>query len=205
LGLRADRFTGGCELQGPETGNDPCGALNQAEHVSPKVGLTSQVADWLQLRASWAEGFALPNGFGKYSVGGQPLDETVFRQTEIGMRFAATKAFDLDIAGYRLKSTGEVRNVSPGVYENHGATLREGIEASARWMPVKSFDLSVVYGMTDTKVRQNADARLLGLAIAGVPEHSGSVEANLRPFADWSINAFWRYVGEYEVDALNTL
>jgi outer membrane receptor protein involved in Fe transport len=205
VGLRADRFTGGCELRGPETGTDPCGALNQAEHASPKLGLTSQVTDWLQLRASWAEGFALPNGFVKYSIGGQPLDENVFRQTEVGMRFAAADVFELDIAGYRLKSAGEVRTVAPGVYENYGATLREGIEASARWTPAESFELSAVYGITDTEVEQNGDARLLGLSVAGVPENSGSLEATFRPFADWSINAFWRYVGEYQVDALNTL
>lgn len=205
VGVRADRFTGGCELRGPETGTDPCGALNQAEHVSPKLGVTSQVTDWMQLRASWAEGFALPNGFVKYAIGGQPLDENVFRQTEVGVRLTAANVFEFDIAGYRLKSTGEVRTVSPGVYENFGATLREGVEASARWTPIESFELSAVYGMTDTKVEQSADARLLGLAVAGVPENSGSLEATFRPFADWSFNAFWRYVGEYEVDALNTL
>ncbi|MBL8270854.1 MAG: TonB-dependent receptor [Steroidobacter sp.] len=205
VGLRADRFTGGCERQGPETGTDPCGALNKADHVSPKVGVTSQVTDWLQLRASWAEGFALPNGFVKYAIGGQPLDENVFRQTEVGLRFTAAEAFEFDLAGYRLKSTGEVRTVSPGVYENYGATLREGVEVSARWTPVESFEFAAVYGITDTKVEQNADARLLGLSVAGVPETSGSLELTYRPFADWSFNAFWRYVGEYEVDALNTL
>jgi outer membrane receptor protein involved in Fe transport len=205
LGLRADRFTGGCVLRGAETGTDPCGALNKAEHVSPKVGLSSQVTDWLQLRASWAEGFALPNGFVKYAIGGQPLDENVFRQTEIGMRFVAAEVFEFDIAGYRLKSTGEVRTVSPGIYENYGATLREGVEASAKWTPVESFVLSAVYGVTNTDIEQNADSRLLGLTVPGVPETSGSLEATYRVFSDWSINAFWRYVGEYEVDVLNTL
>jgi iron complex outermembrane recepter protein len=205
VGLRADRFTGGCERRGAETGTDPCGALNKADHVSPKLGLQSLVTDWLQLRASWAEGFALPNGFVKYAIGGQPLDENVFRQTEIGMRFAAIDVFEFDVAGYRLKSTGEVRTVSPGVYENYGATLRKGVEASAKWTPVESFELSAVYGITDTEVEENGDPRLLGLAVAGVPESSGSLEATFRPFQDWSINAFWRYVGEYEVDALNTL
>lgn len=205
IGLRADRFTGGCELRGPETGTDPCGALNKADHVSPKLGLHSQLTDWLQLRASWAEGFALPNGFVKYAIGGQPLDENVFRQTEVGVRLTAADVLEIDVAGYRLKSTGEVRTVSPGVYENYGATLRRGIEASARWMPLESFELSAVYGITDTEIKQNADARLLGLSVAGVPENSGSLEAMYRPFPDWTINAYWRHVGEYEVDALNTL
>jgi outer membrane receptor protein involved in Fe transport len=205
VGLRADRFTGGCELRGAETGSDPCGALNKADHVSPKLGLNSPVTDWLQLRASWAEGFALPNGFVKYAIGGQPLDENLFRQTELGAHLTAADVFEFDIAGYRLKSTGEVRTVSPGVYENYGATLRKGVEASARWKPVESFELSAVYGVTDTEVTQNADARLLGLSVAGVPENSGSLEAILRPFEDWSFSVFWRYVGEYDVDAFNTL
>lgn len=205
VGLRADRFTGGCELRGSETGSDPCGALNQAEHVSPKVGLHSQVTDRLQLRASWAEGFALPNGFVKYAIGGQPLNESIFRQTELGARLIASHMFEFDVAGYRLKSTGEVRTVSPGVYENYGATLREGLEASVRWQPIESVELGAVYGITDTEVEQNADARLPGLSVAGVPETSGSLEATFRPFPDWSVNAAWRYVGEYEVDALNTL
>jgi outer membrane receptor protein involved in Fe transport len=205
VGLRADRFTGGCELRGPETGTDPCDALNEANHVSPKIGVHSQVTDWLQLRASWAEGFALANGFVKYAIGGQPLDENVFRQTEIGVRLTAADVFEFDVAAYRLSSNGEVRTVSPGVYENFGATLRRGIEASARWQPVERFELSAVYGVTDTEVEQSADARLLGLTVPGVPEYSSSLEAKFRPFANWSIDAFWRYVGEYEVDALNTL
>jgi iron complex outermembrane recepter protein len=205
VGLRADRFTGGCELRGPETGSDPCGALNDANHVSPKIGVHSQVTDWLQLRASWAEGFALANGFVKYAIGGQPLDETVFRQTEVGVRMTATDVLELDVAAYRLSATGEVRTVSPGVHENYGATLRRGIEASARWKPIDQLELGAVYGLTDTEVEQNADSRLLGLRVAGVPESSGSLEVRFRPMERWSIDVFWRYVGEYEVDALNTL
>jgi iron complex outermembrane recepter protein len=205
VGLRADRFTGGCELRGVETGSDPCGALNEANHVSPKIGVHSSVTDWLQLRASWAEGFALANGFVKYAIGGQPLDETVFRQTEVGVRMVASEVLELDIAAYRLSSTGEVRTVSPGVYENYGATLRRGIEASARWKPLEQLEFGVVYGLTDTEIEQNADSRLLGATVAGVPESSGSLEVTFRPLDRWSIDVFWRYVGEYEVDALNTL
>lgn len=205
LGVRADRFTGGCERLGPETGDDPCGSLNRAEHASPKIGLRSQLTDWLQLRASWAEGFALPNGFVKYSVGGQPLDETVFRQTEIGARIDAGEMLTFDVAAFRLTSDGEVRNVSPGVYENYGATLRRGIEASAMWRPLERLEIHAVYGLSDTEVQKNGDARLVGLTVPGVPENSASVEARVMPLAGWTFSAAWRHVGEYEVDALNTL
>lgn len=204
LGLRADRFTGGCERLGPETGSDPCGALNRASHVSPKLGLRSELTEWLQVRASWAEGFALPNGFVKYSIGGQPLDENVFRQTEIGVHLDGGP-FDIDVAAYRLSSTGEIRTVSPGLYENYGETLRRGIEASASWLPIEQLELRAVYGMTESEVKANADARLLGLEVPGVPESSASFEANVMPFDGWTLSAAWRYSGAYAVDAFNTL
>jgi outer membrane receptor protein involved in Fe transport len=121
------------------------------------------------------------------------------------VRLTAADAFELDVAAYRLTSTGEVRTVSPGVYENFGATLRRGIEANARWKPSAQLSLSAVYGLTDSEVQENGDARLLGLTVPGVPKDSGSLEATYEPFTDWSLMASWRYIGEYEVDALNTL
>ncbi len=58
LGLRWDRFSGGCERNGPETATDPCGSLARVSHTSPKLGVRSEVLPQLELRASWAEGFA---------------------------------------------------------------------------------------------------------------------------------------------------
>jgi iron complex outermembrane recepter protein len=203
LGLRADRFSGGCKLLGPETGTDPCGDLNDPQHVSPKFAIKSEFASWLQMRASWAEGYSLPNGFVKYSIGGQPLDETVFRQTEIGARVTAGEKFDFDVAAYRLTSDGEVRTVSPGVFENFGATKRRGIEASASWKPVDQLQLRAVYGFTDTEITENANAQLLGLEVAGVPEDSAEFEVQYSPLPDWAFSAEWRYVGQYAIDAPN--
>jgi len=205
LGLRGDRFTGGCELRGPETGSDPCGDLETVERLSPKLGARSQVAPWLQLRGSWAEGFALPNNFVKYAIGGQTLDPNVFRQTEVGVKLTPGAGVTLDVAAYRLTSTDEVRTLAPGIYENFGATRRRGIEASAEWKPDESFWLRGVYGYTDTEVRENGDARLIGLDVAGVPRHTANIDARWRPVEAIELEANWRLVGSYAVDALNTL
>jgi outer membrane receptor protein involved in Fe transport len=205
LGLRADRFAGGCRLLGPEAGTDPCGDLNDPQHVSPKFAVRSEIASWLQMRASWAEGFALPNGFVKYSVGGQPLDETVFRQTEISAHIAAGSSFDFDVAAYRLTSDGEVRTVSPGVFENFGATRRRGIEASASWQPLAALKLNAVYGVTEAKITQNASAPLLGLDVPGVPGNSAEFEVQYSPLPAWTLSAAWRFVGDYAIDAPNIL
>lgn len=205
FGVRADRFSGGCERLGPETGSDPCGPLNDASHVSPKFGLRSQVLPALQLRASWSEGFALPNGFVKYSVGGQPLAETVFRQTELGARWTVGDTVDLDVAAYRLDSTGEVRTVAPGVFENFGATRREGIEAALTWQPLASVRVTGVYGVTTSEITENADPRLVGRRIAGVPANSATLDAEWTPLPAWSLTASYRFVGSYSIDAFNAL
>ena len=204
LGLRADRFDGGCRRLGPEAGSDPCGPLNDPRHVSPKVGLRSAVAPWLTLRASWAEGFALPNGFVKYSVGGQPLDETVFRQTEVGATLSLGGTVDFDLAAWRIESDGEVRTVSPGVFENFGATRRQGLDASLRWRPFDALTLTTSWGVARTEILNNANAALVGRRVAGVPAGAASVDVEYAPLPAWSFTAGWRYVGRYDLDAANS-
>src|SRR5256885_17253968 len=76
--------SGGCRPNGPETGSDPCGPLARTSHASPKLGLRSQVAPGVLLRASWSEGFALASDFAKYALGAARLDPNIFRQTEVG-------------------------------------------------------------------------------------------------------------------------
>lgn len=46
--------------------------------------------------------------------------------------------------------------------------------------------------LTHGRVERNADARLVGRTVPGVPEAAGEIEG-------------WQYVGAYEADALNTV
>lgn len=205
FGLRGDRFTGGCALNGAETGGDPCGDLNTTERLSPKVGARSQILPFLQLRANWAEGFALPNNFVKYAVGGQALGANVFRQTEVGATLTPLAGMMLDVAAFRLTSTGEVRSVAPGLYENFGATVRKGVEASAEWQATPRLWMRAVYSHTSTKITENADPALLGNQVAGVPRHVANVDARWTPVDDWTLGAAWRHVGSYQINATNTV
>lgn len=204
LGLRGDRFTGGCSVQGPETGGDPCGKLNTVERISPKIGARSQILPFLQLRAGWAEGFALPNEFVKYAAGGQVLDPNVFCQTEVGAKLTPIAGMSLDVAAFRLTSTDEVRTAAPGIHENFGATLRKGVEASAEWQATPKLWVRAVYNHTTTRITQNGDAALLGKQVAGVPRHTANIDAQWSPIGNWTVGANWRYVGSYQIDAANT-
>lgn len=206
LGLRWDRFTGGCQPLGLETGSDPCGPLAKMSHASPKVGVRSDVfPGLLQLRASWAEGFALPSTFAKYALGASALSPNVFRQTEVGAQLSPVQGLFLDLAAYRLNSSDEIRSVAPGVYENYGATRRTGIEAAVLWSAHRSLDLAITYGSANSKVTENGTASLIGNRVAGVPKYTGTVSATWKPLAQWTATATYRKVGAYAVDAANTV
>lgn len=204
LGLRADNFSGGCALNGPEVGDDPCGAIDGVFQLSPKAGIRAQVTDWMQLRASWSQGFALPDEFVKYSVGGQEVNPNLFQQTELGFTLTPLAGLSLDVAAFQMDSSQEVRTVAPGLYENFGETRRQGIEVSSEWQVTNRLSLRGVYSHVDTDVRVNGDPSLIGLSVAGVPDHTANVDVRWTPLDDWTLAGNWRYVGAYEVNAGNT-
>lgn len=205
LGLRFDRFNGDCRLNGVETSGDACGEMKSISHASPKFGLRSEVYQGVELRASWAEGFALASDFAKYSLGAAQLDPNVFRQTEGGIRVTALPDIILDAAVYRLLSSDEIRTVSPGEYESFGATERTGYELGAVWLAHDTLDFRFVWGEADSEITENEDASLLGNRVAGVPRQTMTLEANWRPVAGWQTTLIWQEVGRYQVNAANTI
>ena len=84
LGLRYDRFTGDCTVDGPEQPGGNCGRFRTVDNLSPKAGIRSQITPWLQLRTSYAQGFALPEAQAKFQTGAQGLDPNTIDQVEVG-------------------------------------------------------------------------------------------------------------------------
>ena len=204
LGARYDRFDGVCRRLGPEAGSDPCDTLETLDNVSPKIGARSQLVPWLQLRGSYSEGFGLPGGFTKYAPGAQSLDPNELEQVEIGALLTPWRDVSLDVVAYRIDSSEEIRTVSPGVFENFGATRRTGIEASARWQATATVEIGGVYGYADSEVTQNASTALLGNAVTGVPDHTGTLNVAWRPVESLRLDASYRHVGATWLDTANT-
>lgn len=204
VGLRWDRFTGNCRVNGPESSTAPCGGMARQSHVSPKIGLRSEVLLGLELRASRSEGFALPSNFAKYALGAGDLDPNIFRQTEVGARWQVMPSLLLDVARYRIKSSNEIRTVAPGVYENFGSTRRDGTEVSVTWLPLDALDFQLAWTHTDSKITKNADATFIGNRVTAVPRNTVTLETNWRPLLDWQATLVWQKVGRYAVDAANT-
>ena len=204
IGLRQDWFNGECKPNGPETGKDPCEELNSLSHLSPKIGVRSLVTDSLQLRASWAEGFALPSDWVKFQSQASNLDPVTFEQTEVGFNWRPSAQFELDLAYYFLKSSGEVRSVAPGQFENYGETERNGIEVSATWRPIDSLTLHAVYGTADAEVVRHQDASQEGKKVGGVADYSSTVSAQWAFHDDWDASLVWRSVGDFPLNSDNT-
>ncbi len=204
IGLRYDSFSGDCTPVGEETDGSPCESLNDLDNLSPKLGFLSNLSDAIQLRVSWAEGFALPGGWVKYQSQAANLDPVVFQQQEVGVSFTPSDQFKLDLAAYVLESDGEVRTVAPGEYENYGATERSGIEASVTWWPVETLTLSAVYGTADSEILENDDPSLIGNEVGGVSDYSATVNAAWQFLPAWQVDLEWRAVGGFSLDAANT-
>src|SRR5690606_15819273 len=150
IGVRYDRFSGGCKLNGVETGNDPCGSLNDMNNVSPKFGIRSAISDQVMLRASWSEGFALPNGFVKYTQSARNLDPVIFRQTEIGANFQVSNNWqatrDLRLEWVYGIADSEIRSNANAAIEGNevGGVAEYNSNLSLNWSitPALSLDTS---------------------------------------------------------------
>ncbi|MGE0313718.1 MAG: TonB-dependent receptor [Lautropia sp.] len=203
LGVRYDRFSGACTPREPETTSEPCATMKDYEQLSPKVGVRSEVVKGLELRASYAEGFALPDGSAKYASGSD-LRANDLRQTELGITLKPTRAWQADLALYRLLSANEIRAVSPGVFENFGSTRRTGVEAQLSWFPAPDWEALVGFATADSEVTRNANAALVGRQVTGVPERTATARVAYRPLQGWGAGVSWRHVGRFAVDAANS-
>ena len=203
LGLRYDSFDGDCQAVGPETGGNPCESLNQLDNFSPKLGVKSTWLDGLQARVSVAEGFALPGGWLKYQSQAANLDPAVYRQSEIGLNVAPNQRLEVDWAYYRLESSGEVRTLAPGEFENYGETERIGWELSLTWLPLDTLSVSGVYSRTDSEIEKGDNPAQIGNAVGGVADYMASASVGWQFLPTWQLDLAWRGVGGYALSAAN--
>ncbi len=203
VGFRHDSFSGDCSLRAAEQSTAPCEALNDLDNLSPKLGFRSQLTNSLQFRASWSEGFALPNGWVKYQAQASNLDPVDFRQAEIGVTWSPVAAFSVDVAAFELESDGEVRTPAPGEFENYGETERTGIEATVSWLPSDELSFSAVYGVTDTEVVRNNNPDLVGNEVGGIADYSANLIGAWRFQPSWRADFTWRAVGGFPLNAAN--
>lgn len=204
LGVRQDEFSGDCRRRGPEAAAGGCGPMNDYRQTSPKLGVRSTVASWLDLRASIARGFQLPSDAAKYVEGGR-VEPTTFRQREIGATARLGQQALLDLAVFRTDSSNEIylADVASATYANLGRSRREGVELAFNVAPAPQWELQAGGAWFRTEVLQSSNAQVTGKRIPNVPSQLLTLATTWRPLPGWSTQLSVRRVGRYPVDAVN--
>jgi len=197
LGFRYEDFN-----QTGDRNNNPRDSMPNYDEdnniLTPKLGLRSAITDHWELRASYAEGFALPAIAQRGTA--VDLDPVEFEQYEVGMNASLIEQIYLDIAYFVLNSSNEVQtNPVTTALENVGATGRKGVEGRLQYLPqvLPNVEFEATFGLYDTEVKRNiATPSLEGKEITRVPEHVANLTVAYAPPSGIGAKFRWRTVGE---------
>lgn len=170
---------------------------------TPKLGVRSAITDSLELRASYAEGFATPSIAQRSDA--LSLDPVKFSQYELGISGTITPAVYFDLVYFMLKSTDEIiaNPANNDQLENIGETERSGFEGEIRYFPdaIPNLTMSAGFGFFDSEIKKNPSngGALEGKEIPRVPEHVANLTLSYAPPSGLGGTLRWRTVGEMYV------
>ncbi len=204
LGFRYDDFDG--SLTNLQTGITT--DLDDFARISPKFGVRSEITDNWELRASAANGFALPNSTQKFDPNIN-VDAVEFWQYEIGVNGAPSPQWYVDLAAFILDSSDEIQqvpNVTPPQFINAGESRRIGLEGEVRYYPPmwNHVELSTGFGIFDSEIEKSTDPTVVGKELQRVPRYVANLGAKYSPPNGWGGSLRWRSVGPYYTNNQNT-
>lgn len=203
LGFRYDNFDGSRDNRLPGGIKTD---MNSYDHISPKLGVRSALNDAWELRASVANGFALPGGTAKYEPS-VDVDNVEIWQYEIGINGAPSPQWYLDLAAFIIETSDEILQITPNVFENAGKTRRTGLEGEVRYFPASmaNFEIFTAFGIYDSEVKENPTATLVGNKVSGLPRHMANVGLRYAPPVGWGGSLQLRSLGSWYTDGANTV
>ena len=171
LGVRYDGFGGDYQNRDPESVPTDVD-MNDYDYWSPKLGFRSLIAEGLDFRASYSEGFALPDGEAKYQTD-LAVSPEVVKQYEIGLSYQPSERVSFDVSGFILDTSDEIQEtpIDSGNYENLGKTRRTGVEAAVSVKPVEGLTLFGDVTLIQSEILTSSDPTLDGKEITSVPRH----------------------------------
>ncbi|MBK8162249.1 MAG: TonB-dependent receptor [Gammaproteobacteria bacterium] len=204
LGFRYDNFGGSQDNHLTDTSTD----MNDYNHLSPKLGLRSALTDNWELRASAANGYALPDGTAKYDPD-IDVDTVEFWQYEVGINGAPTPQWYVDLAAFILNTTDDIVTDPNNTtnFINAGETQRDGIEGEIRFYP-ESYDhveAFTAFGFYGSEIEKNPNAALVGKELSSLPKHVANIGVRYSPPTGWGGSIQLRTVGEWFTNAANTI
>ncbi|MCC6302783.1 MAG: TonB-dependent receptor [Gammaproteobacteria bacterium] len=204
LGFRYDKFGGDRDDLMTDTSTD----MNDYDHFSPKLGVRSALTDNWELRASAANGFALPEDTAKYDSN-IDVDTVEYWQYEVGINGAPTPQWYLDLAAFILNTTDDIvadpNNVTDLI--NAGETRRSGIEGEVRFSPptLDYVEAFTSFGFYDSEIKKNPNAALIGKELSGLPKYVSNLGVRYAPPTGWGGSIRLRSLGKWYTNAANTI
>lgn len=179
-------------------------------HFSPKLSLSYQPNDELNLYARYANGFRIPQSTQLYSmkVGYQTtdLDPEISNTYEIGIKKRFGKHF-VELAGYYMDIKDTITGyTAPGnaykYFENGGTTIHQGIEASTSLALTDELEAKIAYSYS-THTYEN-DQIYDDNDMSAAPRTMANTRLFYTPLAGMVVMGEWQYIGSYWMDPENT-
>lgn len=215
-GLRYDRI--GYDYDNHLLPSNTTGAPSEHRrysHVSPKLGLSWQLAPLLNVYSNISQGFVPPEVSAQYggSQTSPNLREATFNNVDMGARWVSPERSWLsDVSLYRLTGKDEVvsYSIAPGLSEsrNAGKTLHQGLEFSIQYQPVsKLWDAKFNGAYAKHTFKEYRTSNVLNYAdksMPAAPNWLWNVEVGFKPTQAWRLSAEAQHVGRYWLNNANT-
>jgi len=154
-------------------------AASEDTEVSPRFGMSWEVAPGVAPYASYAESFEANPNFGFVrSPDGAPFGPQTGRQWEVGVKLAAVANLTSTLAYFDidLSNVLTVDPADPFFRVPTGEQRSRGIELINTWQPIENFTLLASYVYTDAEVTKD-NVIESGTPLANVPENSARIWA----------------------------
>ncbi len=170
----------------PTPFSDTVADSNDFDSFSPTLNWERKITEGLtgNLRVTYSE---KPGGFSAYTVTGNQItfqeEETL--SYEIGLLFAPTKSWGLNITAYLNDIENyqfelpDLNPLSTDYYvDNADEVTAQGIEIEGYVKPSENFTFSVAYGLCDSEYDKFDGSGLVGKQVSFSPEHTLALSLN---------------------------
>lgn len=173
-------------------------------NFSPRVGALYQLDNGFAPFVSYSESFEPLAGIDR---NGNEFKPSTGEQAEAGVKYESNDgSSSMTLSAYRiLKKNVPTRDPNGGPYDQiqAGEVRSEGVEFDANFQATDALSLYLAYTYTDVEVTKD-NSGLQGKKLIWVPEHTATGWANYAFGNGVDLGAGVRYIGEQQIDALNS-
>lgn len=205
-GVRRDRYRSEDDARTSYNGFPSAGVTEIRQYrTSGRVAAIYQLGNGLAPYLNYSTSFEPTSGVDTET--GEAFKPTTAKQFEGGLKYRSQDgATQLTAAYFDIKKRNVVVNTPDfGKYTQNGEVRSKGAEVS--WNQAVTDRLDFTLGLThlDMQVTENEqDTALVGKTPVWVAEKQASLWVNYKPLDRLDLSAGVRYVGESQMDALNT-